>query len=213
MQDQKRADVAYATIQDLIVLQRLAPGSLVSESEIMAITGLGRTPVREALQRLARDHMVMIHPNKGVLVPPLSIEAELKALEVRRVLESLAVELACTRASDEDRSAMRDMIERIDHSGSSVSGYMQTVAGTHALIVAGAHNPYLADAMAPLQGLSRRFWLAYLRRPEAEIKIASGLHRNILQAILNEDAESGREASVALNDYLVDFSLRTVREP
>lgn len=213
MQDQKRADVAYATIQDMIVLQRLAPGSLVSESEIMAITGLGRTPVREALQRLARDRMVMIHPNKGVLVPELSIESELKSLEVRRVLESLAVELACTRATLENRAAMREMIERIDRSGYSVSDYMETVKGTHQLIVEGAHNPYLADAMAPLQGLSRRFWLAHLRRPENEIKVASGLHRNILRAILDGDPESGRNASLALNDYLVDFSLRTVREP
>ncbi|MDA8207641.1 MAG: GntR family transcriptional regulator [Actinomycetota bacterium] len=213
MPDQRRADIAYTQIQDMIVLRQLAPGSLVSESEIMATTGLGRTPVREALQRLARDHMVMIHPNKGVLIPELSLEAELKALEVRRVLEALAVELACTRANEDNRVAMRAMIERIDHSESSVSDYMETVKGTHHLIVEGAHNPYLADAMIPLQGLSRRFWLAHLRHPEDDIKLASGLHRDILRAILDGNAESGRRSSLALNDYLVEFSLRTLREP
>jgi DNA-binding GntR family transcriptional regulator len=209
----RQADAAYDKIQRMIVLQELAPGTLVSESEIMARTDIGRTPVREALQRLARDRMVTIYPNKGVLVPPLSIEAELKSLEVRRVLETLAVELACVRADDQDLEAVRELRTVISRQDFALVDYMDTVKDTHELIVSAAHNTYLADAMAPLQGLSRRFWMAHIRDAAHEIKVASDHHLAMLTAILDRDADQARQASLALNDYLVAFSLAAVRDP
>lgn len=213
MANQKRADAAYTAIQRMIVVQDLAPGGLVSEAELMASTGFGRTPVREALQRLARDRMVTIYPNKGVLVPPLTTEAELKSLEVRRALECLAVELACVRADDAERHAMRGVSQTISSGGMSLPDYMDTVKSTHEVIVAAAHNAYLSDAMTPLQGLSRRFWMAHVRNPEEEIKQGSGFHVSILAAIADGDADAARNASLALNDYLVAFSLAAVRAP
>lgn len=213
MAEPRQADAAYDKIQRMIVLQELAPGTLVSESEIMARTDIGRTPVREALQRLARDRMVTIYPNKGVLVPPLSIEAELKSLEVRRVLETLAVELACVRADDQDLEAVRELRTVISRQDFALVDYMDTVKDTHELIVSAAHNTYLADAMAPLQGLSRRFWMAHIRDAAHEIKVASDHHLAMLTAILDRDADQARQASLALNDYLVAFSLAAVRDP
>ena len=213
MAEPRQADAAYDKIQRMIVLQELAPGTLVSESEIMARTDIGRTPVREALQRLARDRMVTIYPNKGVLVPPLSIEAELKSLEVRRVLETLAVELACVRADDQDLEAVRELRTVISRQDFALVDYMDTVKDTHELIVSAAHNTYLADAMAPLQGLSRRFWMAHIRDTAHEIKVASDHHLAMLTAILDRDADQARQASLALNDYLVAFSLAAVRDP
>jgi DNA-binding GntR family transcriptional regulator len=68
-----KAAQAYREIERLIVFQEIAPGALASESMLMEKTGLGRTPVREALQQLARNRMVEIHPNKGVLIPPTSV--------------------------------------------------------------------------------------------------------------------------------------------
>ena len=98
MVSQGKAAQAYRLIEQLIVSEQLAPGTLVSEAVIMERTGLGRTPVREALQQLARNRMVEIHPNRGVIIPPASVEAQLRMLEVRRVLEALAVRLACSNA-------------------------------------------------------------------------------------------------------------------
>ena len=95
MVSQGKAGQAYQRIEQLIVSEELAPGNLVSEAVLMEKTGLGRTPIREALQQLARNRMVEIHPNRGVLIPPASVEAQLRMLEVRRVLEALAVRLAC----------------------------------------------------------------------------------------------------------------------
>jgi DNA-binding GntR family transcriptional regulator len=205
-----KAEQAYHDIEKMIVFGEIEPGSLVSEAFLMDQTGLGRTPVREALQRLSRNRMVQIHPNKGVLIPPTSVEAQLRMLELRRVLESLAVRLACQRASQSDRDGMAAMAEQLATGTFDLREYAETVRGTHDLIVVGAHNEYLADAMAPLQGLSRRFWFTHVTDVETEIKAGTSLHVAILRAILDRDADAAEAASVELNDYLVDFAYATL---
>lgn len=211
MMQQGKAAQAYEEIERLIVFQELAPGSLVSESVLMEKTGLGRTPVREALQQLARNRLVEIHPNKGVLVPPASVEAQLRMLELRRVLEALAVRLACQMATDTDRHSMQDMVRLLEADRFTLRQYLDTVKDTHQMIVAASHNEYLADAMAPLQGLSRRFWITHVRDEQAEIGQGSALHARILRSILDRDSEGAEKASHSLNDYLVEFAYRTVR--
>lgn len=205
-----KAAQAYRDIEQMVVFGEIDPGSLVSESFLMEQTGLGRTPVREALQRLSRNRMVEIHPNKGVLIPSTSVEAQLRMLELRRVLESLAVRLACERAGRPDRVGMEAMVERLENGGFDLKAYAETVRGTHDLIVAGAHNEYLADAMAPLQGLSRRFWFTHVTDVDTEIKAGANLHVAILRAILGRDADAAEAAALDLNDYLVDFSYATL---
>lgn len=206
-----KAAKAYREIERLIVFQELPPGSLASESMLMERTGLGRTPVREALQQLARNRMVEIHPHKGVLIPPTSVEAQLRLLELRRVLEALAVRLACHRATEAIRAQMADMVDALTKDAFTLEDYAETVKDTHAMIVAGAANDYLADAMAPLQGLSRRFWFTHVVDHRAEINAGSKLHTEILQAILERKVEAAEAASQALNDYLVDFSYAALR--
>lgn len=208
-----KAAQAYREIERLIVFQEIPPGSLASESMLMDKTGLGRTPVREALQQLARNRMVEIHPNKGVLIPPTSVEAQLRMLELRRVLEALAVRLACHRATDAIRQQMTDMVDLLAQDAFTLGAYAETVKDTHDLIVAGAGNDYLADAMAPLQGLSRRFWFTHIVDEQAEITAGSKLHTDILQAILERDPDTAEAASHALNDYLVDFTYSALGTP
>ena len=66
-----KADQAYDKLERMITFQELEPGSMVSEGTLMEFTGLGRSPVRDALQRLAWERMVEIHPRRGVIVPPI----------------------------------------------------------------------------------------------------------------------------------------------
>lgn len=206
-----KAAMAYREIERLIVFQEIPPGSLASESMLMEKTGLGRTPVREALQLLARNRMVEILPNKGALIPPTSVEAQLRLLELRRVLEALAVRLACHRATVDIRTQMADMVELLANETFTLEAYADTVKGTHDLIVAAAANDYLADAMAPLQGLSRRFWFTHVVDHQAEITAGSKLHTAILRAVLDRSPDAAANASHALNDYLVDFSYASLR--
>lgn len=211
MLSQGKAGQAYQHIEQLIVSEELRPGTLVSEALLMEKTGLGRTPIREALQQLARNRMVEIHPNRGVLIPPASVEAQLRMLEVRRVLEALAVRLACTNASSVELERMNATVDVLSADSMSLDQYSQVLKETHQMIALAAHNEYLADAMAPLQGLSRRFWLAHVRDEPNEVGRGSILNIAILRAILRRDPDAAEQASITLNDYLVDFAYRTIR--
>ncbi|MFM9974430.1 MAG: GntR family transcriptional regulator [Beijerinckiaceae bacterium] len=209
-----KAGQAYQRIEQLIVSEALAPGTLVSEAVIMEKTGLGRTPIREALQQLARNRMVEIHPNRGVLIPQASVETQLRMLEVRRVLEALAVRLACHNATADDRAQMEAMVFRLSGGLMTLPEYAEMLKDIHRLVVRAGNNEYLADAMAPLQGLSRRFWLAHVRDDGAnEVRIGAAYYMSILNAVIAREPATAEQASLALNDYLVEFAYATIRRP
>jgi len=208
-----KAGQAYQEIERLIVSEQLPPGTLVSEAMLMERTGLGRTPVREALQQLARNRMVEVYPNRGVLIPPASVESQLRMLEVRRALETLAVRLACHNAKPDQREQMKALKKRLTGEALAKPDYAETLKEFHELIAHAAGNEYLADAMAPLQGLSRRFWLAHLREESNEIQRGAAYCHAILRAILARDVTGAERSSLALNDYLVEFAYSVLRHP
>src|SRR5687767_7049582 len=90
-------DRAYTEIEELIVTLQLEPGSAVSEQMLSERLGIGRTPIREALQRLARERLVTILPRRGVVVSAIDVAAQLRLLEVRRELERLVARGAARR--------------------------------------------------------------------------------------------------------------------
>jgi DNA-binding GntR family transcriptional regulator len=205
-----KADQAFLQIERLIVLQELPPGTLVSEKQLMELTGLGRTPVREALQRLARERLVEIHANRGVLVPTASIEAQLKLLELRRTLEPFAVRLAAQRANARQRRMAAALADDALGATTSVDDFATFLRDAHALVVNATHNEFVEVAMAPLQGLSRRFWFGNLTDMRQDLARAGTLHNAILTAIAAGDAEAAEAASLALSDYLFAFTYATL---
>lgn len=73
-----KTEVAYHQLEKMIIFRELEPGSMVSEKQLAESLGVGRTPVREALQRLSYERMAEIHPRRGIQIPPISIESQLK---------------------------------------------------------------------------------------------------------------------------------------
>src|SRR3954466_8258236 len=80
---------AYRQLEQMIATLELAPGALISEAELCARLGIGRTPIREAMQRLAREQLLQILPRRGCIVSACRLEDELNVIEVRRPLELL----------------------------------------------------------------------------------------------------------------------------
>ena len=209
-----KADQAYNQLEEMITFQELPPGAMLSESRLMQVTDLGRTPVREALQRLAREGMVEIHPSRGVFVSPITVEAQFKLLELRRPVEELAVRLAAQRADSDQRAEMYELADRfIQFEGVDLKAFGDYLKRAHRVTVRAAGNEYLLMAMAPLQGLSRRFWFGQLRDPAAELSLAAELHDNVLRPIGDADPDRASKASLALNDYLVEFTYATLKRP
>ncbi|GHF62695.1 GntR family transcriptional regulator [Seohaeicola zhoushanensis] len=204
-----KTEQAVAMLQGMIERGELPPGAMLSERTIVELIGLGRTPIREAIQRLAPSYMIRIHPSRGIEIPSITVEDQLSRLEVRRAVEVLAVELACKRATSAQRAAMRSLASRLE-GRFTLQEYTDTIRETHALILEAAGNRYLGSLMLPLQGLSRRFWIVHAHEEQGDIERGRDLHREILTAIADGNAEAAGDASRALNDYLVGFALEVV---
>jgi DNA-binding GntR family transcriptional regulator len=105
--EQLLADVAFVQIEEMIITRRLPPGSMISEGQLAVELEMGRTPVREALQRLRQIGFVEMLPRRGTLVAGVDIRQQLELLEVRRPLEELVVRMAALRATPEERTNLR----------------------------------------------------------------------------------------------------------
>lgn len=204
-----KTEQAVDQLQRMIEQGDLAPGTMVSERALVDLTGLGRTPVREAVQRLAPSYMIRVYASKGIEIPSITVEDQLSGLEVRRSLEVLAVELACERADEHQRAAMRELATKLEGEF-ALRDYTDTIRETHGLIIQAAKNKYIGTLMLPLQGLSRRFWIVHVRDEKHEINRGSELHRRILTAISEGNVATATSSSLALNDYLVEFALKVI---
>src|SRR4051812_44405337 len=108
-QELSLADQAYQQLEELITTLKLPPGTVLGEQGLVQRLQIGRTPIREALQRLARDGLVVVLPRRGILVSEINVRTQLRLLETRRVLEHLIVRLAAERATAEERKAIAEL--------------------------------------------------------------------------------------------------------
>lgn len=202
------SEKAYDAIEDMIIHGSLPAGSYVTENQLVEMVGLGRTPIREALQRLSHEHMVDIRPRRGIHIPVLTMETELRILEVRRELDVVTVRIAAKRATEQQREEMRELADVLDQPGIALAKYAETVRETHRLLAAATNNTYLVESLLPLQNLSRRYWISHVADAEKEIAVSSVCHSRMLCGSANGEADAAAEAAYALNDYLVDFATR-----
>src|SRR5438093_6081678 len=92
----------------------LAPGQAISEAFLSNALCIGRTPIREALQRLARERLVVIHPRRGIVVSEINVRNQLKMLELRRELERLIARAAARRAIRDERKRLREIADNME---------------------------------------------------------------------------------------------------
>ena len=208
---QSLTDRAYADIEEMIVFLRLAPGSAISEAELSGHLGIGRTPIREALQRLARERLVQILPRRGIIVSPIDIAAQLRLLEVRRELERLIARSAARRATEAERARFRELaagFERAAKVNDDIS-FMRIDRDFNVLCSTASHNEFAANAMSLMHSLSRRFWYLH-NKQSANMPLTAKLHADIARAIAAGDEERAARASDKLLDAIEKFTRATV---
>jgi DNA-binding GntR family transcriptional regulator len=202
---------AYRVIEEQIVTLRLAPGEVLSEQMLSATYKIGRTPIREALQRLAREGLITILPRKGILVSDINPRSQLLVLEVRRELERLLSRAGAERATQGQRKDLTDIARGMDQAATANDdiAFMRLDRELNRLMIEAAHNDYAARSMKLLQGLSRRFWYMHYREA-ADLPLCARLHANQARAIAKGDAEAAARASDKLMDYVESFTRATV---
>jgi DNA-binding GntR family transcriptional regulator len=209
--DATMTDKAYALLEELIVTLELAPGAVLSEVVLAKRLSTGRTPVREALQRLSRDGLVNILPRRGVLVSDMDLSAQLRLLEVRRELERLMARGAAKRATVEERRDFAGIAQGMRLAAEKEDGlaFMRLDQQFNMLIAAASRNEFASRSMGLMHGLSRRFWYQHYKQA-ADLPLAARLHAEVAEAVAARNIEAAGAASDALMAYIESFARSTL---
>ncbi len=204
------ADAAFQLIEEKVVTLALAPGSRVTERALCELTGYGRTPVREALLRLAQGFLIEILPRNGILIAPIDYDIILMTLEVRRHVERLIVERAARYADDRDRrrlDALRSAFQDAADRGDALS-FIRADSALNQLLNAAARHPVAAKVAGPLHSVSRRMGFLLGRSAGAGFKITGPGHQRLIEAVVAGDVAASLEAL----DVLLDAVDKLARE-
>ena len=179
------ADQAYHAIRGLIVSLELAPGAVIDERQLVERLAIGRTPVREALRRLAQERLVEVYPRRGMFVSGVDVRELARLSEVRDELEPEAARLAAERATDADRRELGALLAELDTAGGELMDLDERI---HRAVYRAAHNDLLEATLEQYYVLALRIWSMALDRAH-DLEEAVEEHRALLEAIRSGDAE------------------------
>jgi DNA-binding GntR family transcriptional regulator len=210
-EDGTLTDRAYRELEEMIVTLRLSPGTVLSEQTLALRLKIGRTPIREALQRLARDGLVLIMPRRGIMVSEINLRLQLRLLEVRRELERLTARLAAERATPEERREFAELARAMLAAAATSDdiAFMRLDQRFNILIATAARNEFARRSMGLMNALSRRFWYQHYQEV-ADLPLAAKLHAAVADAVAQKKGKAAATASDRLIDYIEDFARKTL---
>lgn len=198
---QSLADKAYHAIRGLIVSLELRPDSVLDERELIERLGIGRTPVREALRRLAQERLVEVYPRRGMFVTGVDARDLVHISEVREVLEPEAARLAAQRATEREREEVGRLLAELDGGPRDGRELMALDERIHRAVYRCAHNDLLEATLDQYYVLGLRIWMIALDRAH-ELDAAVQEHRALLEAIRDADPE---RAAATMRAHVQDF--------
>jgi DNA-binding GntR family transcriptional regulator len=196
------ADIAHSKLEELIVTLELSPGSLWSEVMLSERIGIGRTPVREAVQRLAWEGLVTIIRRHGIKISEIDVHEQMLVVEMRRELERLVAARAARRATVDERRYLTKTADLFMEAGATddVLKFLRINFESRRFLVACARNPFVTNAFAPINALTRRFYFVYHREAH-DVERAATLHASVLRAVASGDEVAAAEAADRMVDY------------
>ncbi len=202
---------AYRQIEEMIVTLQLTPGQILSEAGLMSELAIGRTPIREALQRLAFEGLVVIMPRRGVLVSEINHARRLQLLELRREVERLIMRGAAKRATPEENETFAKLAADFESAADADDDvtFMRLDLQFNKLTIRACRNEYAAKTMQLMQGLARRFWYQHYRQT-LNLKRCAHLHAVVARAIAEGDPDRAANASDQLIDYMSEFTRASI---
>ncbi len=197
---------AYQRLRDKIITLQLPPGAPIPEAALMDELQLGRTPIREALQRLSCEGLVVLRPRRGAFVAGLSILDLQQLFELRRVLEGQAAALAAERATDLDLNALEAALARLDQAeaGGDPQAHIEIDRAFHQALARAARNRFLQSTLGRLYNLNLRLWYLALDKI-GPMQSAIEQHRRILDAVRRRDPQ---QAEALMQAHIIAFQAR-----
>jgi DNA-binding GntR family transcriptional regulator len=184
------ADRAYEELRDRLVTLQIKPGEPIDEDRLGSELEMGRTPIREAIKRLALENLVAVFPRRGTFAAEINIKDLAQITEVRGVLEARAAALAAERLTDAGREELMALIEelRAQRGGDDMQALMELDTRIHRFIYRASDNPFLEETLYRYFNLSLRIWYLVIDRlPHLFQRVHE--HEEMLQAIADRKPE------------------------
>jgi len=196
-------DLAYDDIKARIITCALKPGEYINEASICAMTGYGRTPVHQAIDRLCVEGLVDVIPRKGAIVKPMSFDEIMQIVEARSANEVLGVRLAAQRSDAHDVERLEQVLRDAEDALKSVApeSLMRLDRDFHGAIARASRNAVLADILSKLHDRSLRVWFVSLNSPGRN-RLVHEEHVAIKDAIARRDPEA---AGLAMGAHIESF--------
>ncbi|GAC1042158.1 GntR family transcriptional regulator [Rhizobium sp. No.120] len=194
--------LAYLALEYAIVTLELKPGALVTEKQLIEMAGHGRTPVREAIQKLAWQGLIHVRPRVGLQIAEIRPEDHQYVMQVRRELEPLAAALAATHADPKQRERLGECARLMEECATTANlpGFFAADKAFDEVLEAACPNNFITAALASVQTHARRLW--YSTEPHDRMGGAITMHIQAIEAIQGGDAHAAKAAMASLINYL-----------
>lgn len=203
---ESQSRLAYLRLENLIVTLDLAPGSMVTEKQLISLAGLGRTPVREAIQKLEWQGLIAVRPRAGLQISALDPAHPAMIYETRRQLEPLAARLMAGHIGPEARQSLIACAKAMTEC--SVTGDKAGFLGADKLfdeiMEKTCPNPFITQALSALQTHARRYW--FHTAGQGSLENSVDLHVKVIRNLLQGDPEASEAAMRDLIDGMAHVS-------
>jgi DNA-binding GntR family transcriptional regulator len=203
-----KTNLAYDRMEAMLVSGELAPGRFLATHELQTLLGMGRTPVHQAVTRLAGDTLILIRPRHGLQITPIDLKRERLLLSLRRDVERFVIRLASERASPAQRKEMRQLHAQLCAAkGMNLPQFNVTDRRIDQLFLEAANEPFVAATLRPLHTLFRRIgWLYHAQNTRANaLQPTIDGHIAVLDAVASQDVARAVQATDALMDFVEEM--------
>jgi DNA-binding GntR family transcriptional regulator len=203
---QRMTDKAYALLEQKIISLELAPGRLYSEAELGQIIDLGRTPMREALLRLAKEKLVEMIPRRGVRICDIDLTNHIALLETRKALDVLIATRAAKRVNPQQKEQLKQYAEHMLAAAATddIETYLDVDGKLDLLLAEACKNEFAVEAVAHLYAHCKRFWSYY--HEHADIGLFARQHAELMLAVAGSNEKAAQDAVISIIDHQVDFT-------
>lgn len=198
-------ELAYQRIEDMLITCELQPGRFLAMQDLQDLTGFGRTPIHNAVNRLAADTLIVIRPRHGLQIAPIDLARERMLLLLRRDLERFVIGLAADRAGPSHRNQMLHMerLLRERRDGITLAEFNTLDRRIDQMVLSAAGEPFLQHTLRPLHTIFRRIGFIYHSRMPHRAGLEGTVDHHV--AVLNAIATRHPERAVAASDALIGF--------
>lgn len=198
------AERAYWLLVERIIRLDLPPGHLLVDKQLTAELGIGRTPVREALQRLAGEGLVVHFPHRGIVVAEIGAGNTHDIYEFRSLIDSEAARLAAIRATPEEATDLSEMAHQLQElsEGDDVDAYVSADRAFYGKLAEACRNVYVAETIPRIFNLHLRLWF-YISKMMGDWhrlgQAHSAMAQEMADAIIRRDPDA---AAMAVRVYV-----------